>query len=99
MTAVQQRRCASSDNPPQPGPTSNAAQTPASLVRSDDAAIATARRFLNLPDGHGVLERTTRYEMTLWRQLRQTLYVLDLAARPRALRETLSPQSMVERVS
>jgi hypothetical protein len=74
--------------PPQPGPTSNAASIPVNLVRSDDAATAMARRFLNLPDGHGVLERTTRYEMALWRQLRQTLLVLDLAARRQALRQT-----------
>ena len=45
-----------------------------------------ARRFLNLADGHDALERTARYELALWRQLRQTLFML--AARRQALKQS-----------
>jgi hypothetical protein len=54
----------------------------------ENPATAMARRFLNLASGQGALERRTRYEMALWRQLQQTLFVLDLAARRQALRQS-----------
>ena len=73
---------------PHAGSGTKAAATPESPARSDNAASAMARRFLNLPNGHGALERMTRYELALWRQLRQTLFMLDLAARRHALRQT-----------
>ena len=59
-----------------------------SLAQPSHPQNAIAERFLNLADWNGALERMTRYESALWRQLRQTLLVLDLAGRRHTLRQT-----------
>jgi hypothetical protein len=57
------------------------------LSRPKDAQSAIADRFLNLIEFDGALERMTRYETSLWRQLRQTLFVIDVLCCRRALRQ------------
>jgi hypothetical protein len=43
-----------------------------------DVGLEVARRFLRLADlDNGVFERLGRYETTLWRQVRQTLFTLE----------------------
>jgi hypothetical protein len=48
-----------------------------------DTQIDVARCFSCLADlDNGVFERLSRYEVTLWRQVRQTLFTLDALQRP-----------------
>ena len=58
-----------------------------SFSRLDNAQNAIARRFLNVTNWDGALERMSRYELSLGRQLRQTLFVLDVLGRRGALRQ------------
>ena len=58
-----------------------------SFSRLDNAQNAIARRFLNVTNWDGALERMSRYQLSLGRQLRQTLFVLDVLGRRGALRQ------------
>jgi hypothetical protein len=53
-----------------------------SLYPSDETLLLV-KRFLRLTDLGGAFDRITRYELTLWRQVRQVLLALDQLRRRR----------------
>ena len=54
-------------------------------VPSEDARSVIAGRFLNILNWNTALERMSRYELALWRQVRQTLFILDVRGGRRIL--------------
>jgi hypothetical protein len=59
---------------------------------ASEVQLIVARRFLRLADlDNGVFERLGRYEAALWRQVRQTLFTLEVLRRRKSSRPNAGP--------
>jgi hypothetical protein len=59
---------------------------------TSEVQLVVARRFLRLADlDNGVFERLGRYEAALWRQVRQTLFTLEVLRRRKSSRPNAGP--------